>query len=108
MTKKKFIKSDDILLLVCFARSFDEEHIKSKRIHLVSSVVNSSYVINYNNIDFEFLREKMGKGLYRSTYYVFNVIDEFNNNEKIPYINKFNNLDYYSIVLFPIYSSFSY
>jgi hypothetical protein len=92
MTKKYFIKSNDVLLLVCFTRSYDETHIKNKRIHLISSVASSSYDIDMSNIDFEFLREKIEKGMYRSTYYVFNVVDELNNKDEIPLINRFDNI----------------
>src|ERR1700761_7435013 len=98
MVNKYFIKSGDsgesgdILLLVCFARSYDDTHIKNKRIHLVSSVVCSSYDIKYNNIDLDFLKEKIEKGMYRSTYYVFNVVDELNNKDELPLIDRFDNM----------------
>lgn len=90
--KKTFSKIEDELLLVCFARSFDEAHIKRKRIHLASSVVKSSYDVVFSDIDFSFLKEKMEKGMYRSTYYVFNVVDNFNNKDNFPLINLFDNV----------------
>jgi hypothetical protein len=90
---KKFLKMDDKLLLVCFARSYDKIHIKSKRIHLVSSVVSSSYGFDLNDIDYSFLKEKMERKMYRSTYYVFNVVDEYANKENLALIDRLYNID---------------
>lgn len=91
---KEFLKmEEDKLLLVCFARSYDETHIKSKRIHLTSSVVMSSYDINFSDIDFSFLKEKMERGMYRNSYYVFNVVNEYDNRDGLPLIDRFYNIE---------------
>jgi hypothetical protein len=94
MIKKNFIKSNDVLLFACFARSYDAEHLKRKRIHLISSVVASSYEIDLENLNMSFLREKIENGMYRSTYYIFNVVDEFSEDITYPLINvtKDNNI----------------
>jgi hypothetical protein len=90
---KKFLKlKEDKLLLACFARSYDEVHIKSERIHLACSVVMSSYNISFYEIDYSFLKEKMERGMYRSTYYVFNVVDEYNNKHNLPLIDLFDDI----------------
>lgn len=73
MNKKIFNKVNENIILACFARSYDESHIKNKKIHLVSSVVYSNYEVNVHSIDLDFLQEKIVKGMYRSTYYIFNV-----------------------------------
>jgi hypothetical protein len=87
MNKKNFNKVNYNIILACFARSYDASHIKNKKIHLVSSVVHSTYEIDIDNIDFEFLREKIEKGMYRSTYYIFKVFpdvdDNLSNNIKV-------------------------
>lgn len=84
---------EDKLLLVCFARSYDKMHVKNKRIHLASSVVMSSYNIDLYGIDFQFLKEKMKRGMYRSTYYIFNVVDGYYNKDCLPLIDRFYNIE---------------
>ena len=56
-----FNKVNYNIILACFARSFDESHIKSKKIHLVNSVVHTPYEVNLDKIDLDFLREKIEK-----------------------------------------------
>src|SRR6202040_2656630 len=73
MNKRIFKEVNYNIIFACFARSFDDSHIKNKKIHLVSSVVNSTYGFNIGYTNFSFLREKIEKGMYRSTYYIFNV-----------------------------------
>ncbi len=73
MNKKIFNEVNENIILACFARSYDDSHIKNKKIHLVSSVVYSNYEVNVNSIDLDFLQEKIVNGMYRSTYYIFNV-----------------------------------
>ena len=74
--KRRFKKIDNngSRVLACFARSYDENHVKSGRIHLISSVVLTRYEFFQSQSMIENMNNPENN--YKDLYTVFNIVDE--------------------------------
>jgi hypothetical protein len=88
----KKMNENEFIIFACFTRSYDESHIKSERIHLISSVVCSSYEYDLYDIENEqgILRKFIDEMKCRSTYNIVTVLSDLDNNYNKNKINLFS------------------